>query len=49
VREEYRLRMIGNWMLRNLLEPKEEEVKGFWMKLHNVNLRDWYTVKILTR
>jgi hypothetical protein len=41
--------MIGNWMLRNVLEPKEEEVKGGWTKLHNANLRDWYPVKILTR
>jgi hypothetical protein len=45
LREEHRLRVIGNRMLRNVLEPKEV-VKGGWIKLHNANLHDWYPVKI---
>jgi hypothetical protein len=48
LREEHRLRVIGNRMLRNVLEPKEE-VKGGWIKQHNANLHNWHPVKILTR
>jgi len=39
LREEHRLKVIGNGMLRNVLEPKEE-VKGGWIKLRNANLHD---------
>jgi len=48
LREEPRLRVIGNGMLRNVLKPKEQ-VKGGWIKLHYANLYDWHPVKILTR
>jgi hypothetical protein len=48
LREEHRLRVMGNRMLRNVLEH-EEEVKGGWIKLRNANLHDWYPVRILTR
>jgi hypothetical protein len=40
--------VIGNRMLRNVLEAKEEVKEGL-IKLHNANLHDWYPVKILTR
>ena len=39
--------VIGSRMLMNALEPKEEEVQGGWIELHNANLHD--PVKILTR
>jgi hypothetical protein len=44
LREECRLRVFENWMLRRILGPnrEEEEVTGEWGKLHNEELSDLY-------
>jgi hypothetical protein len=41
-REESRLRIFGNRMLRRIFGPEEEEVAGGWFKLHNEELRKLY-------
>jgi hypothetical protein len=35
LREEYRLRVFENGVLRKALEPKRDEVTGEWKRLHN--------------
>jgi len=42
LREERRLRMFDNKMLRNIFEPKRDEVRGEWRKLHKEELNDRY-------
>jgi hypothetical protein len=38
LREEHRLRVFENRVLRKVFEPKSEEVLGDWRKLHNEGL-----------
>jgi hypothetical protein len=38
LREEHRLRMFENRVLRRIFGPKRDEVTGEWMKLHNEEL-----------
>jgi len=38
MREERRLRVFENRVLRRIFEPKGDEVTGEWIKLHNENL-----------
>jgi hypothetical protein len=40
LREEYRLRMFNNRVLRKILGSKWEGVTGEWRKLHNEELHD---------
>jgi hypothetical protein len=40
LREEHRLRVFENRMLRRVFGPKRDEVMGEWIKLHNEELRD---------
>jgi len=40
LREERRLRVFENRVLRRVFGPKKNEVKGEWRKLHNEELRD---------
>jgi hypothetical protein len=40
LREEHRLRVFENRMLRGIFGPKRDEVKGEWRKLHSEELRD---------
>jgi hypothetical protein len=40
LREEHRLRVVENRVLRKLFGPKTHEVTGGWRKLHNEELRD---------
>jgi hypothetical protein len=40
LREEHRLRLFENRVLRKLFGPKRVEVTGEWRKLHNEELRD---------
>jgi len=40
LREERRLRMFENRVLRRVFGPKRNEVTGKWRKLHNEELRD---------
>jgi hypothetical protein len=40
LREEHRLRMFGNRVLRRIFGPKRDEVMGEWRKLHNRELHN---------
>ena len=43
VREERRLRVFENRVLRRMFGPKRDEVTGEWRKLHNEELSDLYS------
>jgi hypothetical protein len=43
LREEHRLRMFENRVLRKIFGPKRNEVTGEWRKLHNEELLDLYS------
>jgi hypothetical protein len=43
LREEHRLRVFENRVLRRIFGPKRDEVMGEWRKLHNEELRDLYS------
>jgi hypothetical protein len=40
LREEHRLRVFGNRVLRRIFGPKRDEVTGEWRRLHNEELND---------
>jgi hypothetical protein len=40
LREEHRLKIFENKVLRKIFGPKRDEVTGEWRKLHNEELRD---------
>jgi len=42
LREECRLRVFENRVLRRIFGPKKDEVTGEWRKLHNEELNDLY-------
>jgi hypothetical protein len=42
LREEHRLRVLRNRVLRRIFGPTRDEVMGEWRKLHNEELRDLY-------
>ena len=42
LREDCRLRVFENRMLRKIFGPKRDEVTGEWRKLHNEELDDLY-------
>jgi hypothetical protein len=41
-REEHRLRVFENRLMRRIFGPKRDEVTGDWRKLHNGELNDLY-------
>jgi hypothetical protein len=43
LREERRLRVFGNRVLRRIFGPKRDEVKGKWRKLHSGELHNLYS------
>jgi hypothetical protein len=43
LREECRLRVFKNRVLRRIFGPKIDEVTGEWTKLHSEELNDLYT------
>jgi hypothetical protein len=43
LREEHRLRVFENRVLRRIFGPKMDEVTGEWRKLHNKELCDLYS------
>jgi hypothetical protein len=47
LREESRLRVFENKMLRKLFGTKRDEVTGKWRKLHNEKLYDLYCSQML--
>jgi len=49
LREERRLRMFENRVLRRVFGPKREEVTGEWRKLHNEELNDLYSLPNIMR
>jgi hypothetical protein len=42
LREEHRLRMFENRVLRGIFGPKRDEVTGEWRKLHSGELHNMY-------
>jgi hypothetical protein len=48
LREEHRLRVFENRMLRRIFGPKREE-GGSWRKLHNDELHDLYSSPNIVR
>jgi hypothetical protein len=49
LREERRLRVFENRMLRRIFGPKRDEVKGEWRKLHNKEVHDLYSSPSIIR
>jgi hypothetical protein len=49
LREEHRLRVFENRVLRRICGPKKDEVMGEWRKLHNEELRDMYSSPSIIR
>jgi hypothetical protein len=43
LREEHRLRMFENMVLRRIPDPIRDEVTGVWRKLHNEELHKLYS------
>jgi hypothetical protein len=43
LREEHRLRVFENRVLRRIFGPKRDEVNGEWRKLHNEELHNLYS------
>jgi hypothetical protein len=43
LREEHRLRVFENRVLRRIFRPKRDEVTGVWRKLHNEELHGLYS------
>jgi hypothetical protein len=44
LREERRLRVFENRVLRRVFGPKRDEVTGEWRKLHTLELNDLYSL-----
>jgi hypothetical protein len=42
LREEQRLRVFHNRVLRRIFGPERDEVAGEWRKLHDEKLRNFY-------
>jgi hypothetical protein len=49
LREEFRLRVLENRVLRRIFGPKRKEVAGGWEKLHNKELHNVYSSSYVTR
>jgi len=49
LREERRLRVFENMVLRGVFGSKRDEVTGEWRKLHNEELRDLYSLPNIVR
>jgi hypothetical protein len=56
LREERRLKVFENWVLRRIFGPKRDEVIGEWRKLRNEELNDLFSsqnvirvMKLITR
>ena len=49
MREEHRLRVFENRVLRRIFGPKRDGVTGEWRKLHNEELNDLYSPPNIVR
>jgi hypothetical protein len=49
LREELRLRVFENRVLRGVFGRKRDEVTGEWRKLHNEELHDLHSSPIMVR
>jgi hypothetical protein len=49
LREEHRLRVFVNRVLRRIFGPRRDEVTGEWRKLHNEEHRDLYSLPSIIR
>jgi hypothetical protein len=49
LREEHRLRMFENRVLRRIFGPKRDEVTGEWRKLHSEELHNLYSFPDIIR
>jgi hypothetical protein len=49
LREERRLRVFENRVLRRVFGPKRVEVTGEWRKLHNEEVSDVYFLRTIVR
>jgi hypothetical protein len=49
LREEHRLKVFENRVLRRIFVPKKDEVTGEWRKLHNEKLCNFYSLPSIIR
>jgi hypothetical protein len=49
LREEHKLRVFQNRVLRRIFKLKKDEVTGGWRKLHNEELHNLYTLRNIIR
>jgi len=49
LREERKLRVFENMVLRRIFEPRRDEVTGEWRRLHNDELNDLYSSPNIVR
>jgi hypothetical protein len=49
LREERKLRVFENRVLRRVFGPKRDEVTGDWRKLHNEELNELYSLHNIVR
>jgi len=49
LREERKLRVFENMVLRRIFGPRRDEVTGAWRRLHNEELNDLYSLPNIVR